>query len=76
MSGLNGLMEKMNTKVKVLGPFTAPDGSFRPSDARLVIRIDDGGTCLRETKVVKKFAKINNFLNQGRSRNILRFSRR
>ena len=49
-------MQEMNAEVEMLGSIAAADGSFRPSYACLIVRIDDGMSGLRKTKIVKKLA--------------------
>ena len=68
MSSFDGLMQEVNTKVKMLRTLAATDGTFRPCHASLIVGVDDCRAELRKTKIVKKFAKINHFLKLGKIR--------
>jgi hypothetical protein len=51
MTGCPSLMHQMHTKINMLGLITAADGSFRPSDACLIVGKHRSGRCLRKTEI-------------------------
>ena len=68
---LDGLPQKMDPKIEVLGALTAADGALRPCNACLVVGKNDRGASLRITEISKKLSEINYLLNHSGSRNVL-----
>ena len=70
---LTCIMDKMLAKINVLCTIAATNGAFGPMNASLIISENWSRTILLETKISKKFAEKDDFLNHRASSNELSF---
>jgi hypothetical protein len=77
MASLPSLMHKMHAKVDMFGTVTATDGTFRPSDACLIVdKYWSQSLSVPSAKVCQELTERDHLLNHRRGRYELSFIRR